>query len=143
MDLAKIKIGIPPVEGAFGEVTKDELEGAPVIKLEFPEGDVEAWRGSLRYELLAPADGGNYTLIFSAKSEPSECYIEVRVWDFTTSQANLLFAGKGFKLTSDWNEFSYDFTIPSGHKGPGTVTWGNLARAGRTISVRDVRIVKN
>lgn len=125
-----------------GEVTTDELENVPVVKVQTTEGESEAWLGSVDYEIPAPA-AGSYTLIFHGKSEPGECQIEVRVWDFASKPVQVIHPPKGFALGEEWKEYIYEFVIEEDHQGIATVRWGNLARPGKTILLRDISLTKN
>lgn len=140
VDLATLKVSLPT--GATSEVTKDELDDVPIIKMVFPEGEYEAWRGGMKLELPAPA-AGNYTLIFHAKAEPGECYIDTRVYDFVSQPNREVVKGKSFRLDTDWQEYVYDFTIENTETGTLTIMWGGLARQGKTLSFRDVKLIKN
>lgn len=142
IDLASLVVGVPANVGATSEVTTDELDSVPVLKLMFPDASIEAWRSNIKLEIPAPA-AGNYTVTFHAKAEPAECYIEMRVYDFASKPNREVVGAKSFKLEQDWREFVYDFSIENTETGPVTITWGGLARAGKTISFRDVKLMKN
>ena len=142
VDLAKLQVSLPSKEGATSEMTKDELDDAPVLKLVLPEGEYEAWRGSLRLELPPPA-AGNYTVIFHANADPGDCYIDMRVYDFAGTPNRQIVGPKSFLLQPDWQEYVYDFTIENTETAPLSITWGGLARQGKTISFRDVKLIKN
>lgn len=142
IDLATLKVGLPSKEGATSEVTKDELDDVPILKLVLPEGEYEAWRGSMKLELPAPA-AGNYTVVFHAKAEPGETYIDMRVYDFASTPNRQVVGPKSFLLGTDWQEYVYDFTIENSEANPLTATWGGLARQGKTIYFRDVKLIKN
>lgn len=143
IDLDKdLKILLPRLEGVHAEVAEDELDKVPVLKLVFPEENMEAWQGHVSYIITPPAEG-SYTLRFVAKSDPAECQIEVRVWDFSGKQPRVLCPPDGFMLQSDWQEFTYDFVVEAGQQGAATVQWGNLARAGKTIKMRNIHLEKH
>lgn len=137
-----LKILLPRLEGVHAEVTEDELDKVPVLKLVFPEENMEAWQGHVGYIITPPAEG-RYILRFVAKSDPAECQIEVRVWDFSGKQPRVLCPPDGFMLQSDWQEFTYDFVVEAGQQGAATVQWGNLARSGKTITMRNIRLEKH
>jgi len=140
IDLATLKVSLPA--GATSEVTKDELDDVPIIKMVLPEGEFEAWHGGMKLELAPPA-AGNYTLVFHAKAEPGECYIETRVYDFVSKPNREVVKPKSYRLDTDWQEYVYDFTIENSETGALTIMWGSLARQGKTIYFRDVKLIKN
>ena len=142
IELGSLKVSVPSDKGATSELATDELDNVPILRLQFPDTDIEAWRSSLRLEIPAPA-AGNYTVVFHAKAEPAECYIDMRVYDFANQPNREIIKAKAFKLEPDWQEFVYDFTIENTETAPVTVTWGGLARANKTLSFRDVKLIKN
>jgi hypothetical protein len=142
VELGTLKVNQPPDVGATAEVTTDELDGVPVLKLVFPEGEYEAWRSSAKLEIAPPA-AGEYTMTFQAKADPGDFHIEVRVWDFASTQTRQVVPPKSFKMDQEWKEYVYDFSIENSETGPVTVTWGGLARPGKTLFFRDVKLTKN
>jgi len=143
IDLAKdLKITLPKVEGVSTGVAEDELDKTPVLRLVFPDESMEAWQGHVDYVISAPSVG-SYTLTFTAKSDPAECQIEVRVWGGTGQQRQVICPPSGYMLRPEWQEFTYDFVVEAGHQDVATIIWGNLARPGKTITLRDFRLVKN
>jgi hypothetical protein len=141
VDLASLKVGLPANAGATSEVTTDELDKVPVLKLQFPDGEFEAWKGSVRYEVAAPS-AGSYQVTFQAKTEPADNYFDLRVWDLAASPVKKLAEPKGLKFTTDWQDFAYEFTVPEDHTGPATITLGNLARPGTAVYIRNVVLNK-
>jgi len=140
--LSSLQVKLPSIEGVSSEIIKDEQDGIEVLKLTFPEGQMEHWRGSVRFTIPAPS-AGTYTLVFSAKSDPSECFVEARVWNFDGTSPTQLVAPKSFRLGPDYQEYVYDFTISQDYKGSAAITWGSLARPGKTIYLREIRISKD
>lgn len=142
IELGSLKVGLPADKGATSELATDELDNVPILRLQFPDTEIEAWRSNIKLEIPAPA-AGNYAVTFQARAEPAECYIEMRVYDFASKPNREVVRAKSFKLEGDWQEFVYDFSIENTETGPVTVTWGGLARQGRTLSFRDVKLIKN
>lgn len=122
------------------EIVTDGFEGKPALKIEMPETDIEAWKGKLTHKVGLPAPGG-YTLTFSAKCEPTEAYVEVSVWGSQADKPKLIGERKNFQVPSDWQEFSYSFTVDNADPAA-SVTWLNLARSGRTFMFSNIRVVR-
>lgn len=126
--------------GAQIKTANDELDHTPTLTITIPEGDFERYFGSVRLPIPNPTPG-DYTVIFEARLEPTENVIELRVYDFSTKQPVEVGPRKPITVQPDWKEFVYNFTIQREGVVP-TVTWTEMARSGKTFSLRNVRLVK-
>ena len=127
--------------GAKIEVANDELENVPVLTVTIPpEGEFERYFGTVRMPIPNPTLGG-YTVIFEARFEPGENQVEMRVYDYSKKEAVEVGPRKQIRMGSDWKEFVFDFSFDREGAIP-TVTWTELARKGKTFSLRNVRLLR-
>lgn len=135
------KIAFPKEMKADVVIVADAQEGKPALKVEVPEGDVESWKGKISHPVVLPAPG-NYTVSFYAKAEPSDAYLELSVWGSLPDQPKNLGPRVNFKVMPEWQEFVYDFSVSAADPAA-NVTWGNLARGGKTFFIGDIRVTKD
>jgi hypothetical protein len=138
IDLASLKVTVPADRGARAEVVTEEPDKIPVLRLQFPDEAMEAWRSKLRAEIPSAVPGEN-VLSFLARAEPGDCTISVRVADPSGRE---VLASKFFTLDGDWKEYVVEFTVKDGEPASLGLQWGNLARPGRTISIRDIKVTQ-
>lgn len=129
--------------GAKIEVANEGQDNIPTLTVQIPsEGAFERYFGSVRLPITLPNPSpGDYAVIFEAKFEPGENNVEMRVFDFSKKQPVELGTRKELRMTADWKEFVYDFSVDGEGVLP-TVTWTEMARKGKTLSLRNVRLVR-
>ena len=127
--------------GAKIEVANDEFENVPALTVTIPpEGEFERYFGTVRMPISNPAPG-DYTVIFEARLEPGENQLEMRIYDYSKKQAVEVGPRKAFRMGPEWKEFVFDFSLDREGIAP-TVTWTELARRGKTFSLRNVRLLR-
>lgn len=134
------KVVFPPGLGAKAELVADGYEGKPALQIEVPESNVDAWTGKVSYS-LALSGPGSYTLMFYARAEPADTTIEVSVWGSVPDQPKNIGPRQNFSVRPEWSEFLYHFSVEADDPAA-SITWGNLARSGRTIFLGDIQLKK-
>lgn len=135
------KVAFPTDLEAKAEVVADAFEGKPALKIEVPEAEVESWRGKVSHAVSLPS-AGNYTLVFYARVEPTDAYIEVSVWGSIPDKPKNIGPRKNFEALPEWQEFLYNFSVDAPDPAA-SITWGNLAKGGKTFFLGGIRLTKD
>jgi hypothetical protein len=135
------KVAFPKEMPAKVAVVPDGMEGKPALKIEVAEGQVESWKGKVSHSIALPA-AGSYTIAFFAKVEPEDAFFEVSVWGSVADRPKNVGARMNFKAATEWQEFLYELTA-EGPDPAASLTFGNLAKGGRSFFLSDIRITKN
>lgn len=134
------KAVFPPEMPATVRVEPEAWEGKPALRIEVAEGMVEAWKGKISFPVALPS-AGSYVLTFQAKAEPADVTVELSVWGSLPDRPKNIGPRTNVQLLPEWQEFVYDFSCEAADPAA-SITWGNLARGGRTIFLSDIRLKK-
>lgn len=134
------KVAFPPEMPAKVNVAPGAYEDKSALRIQVAEGMLEAWKGKVSFPAALPGPG-NYVLSFFAKAEPADVRIELSVWGSLPDQPKNLGERRNFEILPEWQEFIYDFSVEAADPAV-NITWGNLARGGRTIFLSNIRLKK-
>lgn len=135
------KASFPKEMPASVAIVPDGMDGKPALKIEVAEGQAESWKGKVSHPIALP-EAGSYTIVFFAKVEPEDAFFEVSVWGSVPDRQKNIGARANFKAATEWQEFLYELTV-EGTDPAASLTFGNLAKGGKSFYLSNIRITKN